>query len=299
MGSGNKIVFLSLLMTLPGLMYGYANFSDCSGCHDDFRDGLHDLHVKNPDPVTKNCNLCHNPSGGEPFLMWSAGDNGSDGLGCMGCHGRDYGETVTTADGDNPAMNGKPKNSGVGLRKFHAEQQGHTFCYGCHAGDPEPYPENVIDPGLGNTVHYYLRNDVSLGDKPVDPSNNEDSENDADSVGQDNDGDGDYDMADTDSVTNPSEVFIAQLANGDLQLTWPTPSPDWLIQKSTTLGNDWVDLPAPAATDRQNGFWIVDVPAPLDPNAFYRASDTPAPAALSAAVSTVPPKAKRAKPVRK
>jgi hypothetical protein len=71
-----------------------------------------------------------------------------------------------------------------------------------------PYAENVIDPGLGNTVHYYLRADVSLGGSPVDPCTNEDTANDADATGLDNDGDGVRDALDPDCAANTPPVAV-------------------------------------------------------------------------------------------
>lgn len=291
----NLFILFALTLFSSNNLHGYATWSSCSSCHGDFRTsgGLHDLHTKNPDPVTTNCDLCHSGSGrSNPIIMYSDGDS-NDGLGCMGCHGRDYGETIDS-DYNSLSTTGKSKNSGVGLRMHHAVS-GETVCGFCHSSDPTPYPENVIDPGLGNTTHYYLRNDVSLGGKPVDPSSNEDSANDTDSLGQDNDGDDAYDMADTDSVSNPSQVTITELASGGLRLTWPTPSPDWILQTGTDLSG-WTDMPAPASSDRENGYWIIDVVPPLDPKSFYRGSKpvAAAAAASSTTVKTTPPgKAKK------
>lgn len=273
-------------------LQGYATWDSCSSCHGDFRanGGLHDLHTKNPDPVTTNCDLCHSGSGrSNPIIMYSDGDS-NDGLGCTGCHGRDYGETIAS-NYNGLSTSGKVKNSGVGLRLHHSVN-GITSCTPCHSGDPTPYPENVIDPGLGNTTHYYLRGDVSLGGSPVDPSSNEDSANDTDSVGQDNDGDDVYDMADSDSVATPSQVTIEQLASGGLRLSWPTPSPDWILQTGSTLSG-WSDMTAPAAADRENGYWIIEVDPPLDPKSFYRGSK---PVAAAAASSVVTSSTKRSVP---
>ncbi|NDV62601.1 hypothetical protein G0Q06_09075 [Puniceicoccales bacterium CK1056] len=247
----------------------------CSTCHPGFTGGrsdtLHDLHTGNPDNVTGSCSFCHTGDGRDnPLIMWSEGDE----LGCMGCHGRDYGETVQSNYNELPT-NGKAKNSGYGLRKHHAVN-GVSLCAGCHPDTIEPYPENVIDPGLGNTVHYYLRTgDVSLGGSPVDPSVNEDSANDADSKGLDNDGDNLYDENDPDTVLNPDQVFISENPLGGFRLTWPTPSPNWILQENTSLDTNWGNLPVPAPTDRVNGFWFVDVNPAISPSVFYRLSDTP------------------------
>jgi hypothetical protein len=190
----------------------------------------------------------------------------------MGCHGRDYGETVG-ANHRGFSIAGKSKNSGVGLRTHHAAK-GICTCSGCHSGDPTPYPENVIDPGLGNTTHYYFRSDVGLGGSPVDPSNNEVSTNSYtrfSDPGLDNDGDDLYNMADPDSVADPSQLFIIKLDSGGIELRWPTPSPDWLVQDSSTADlAGWTNMTQPAFTERENGEWVVTVPGPLATRQFYR-----------------------------
>jgi hypothetical protein len=217
--------------------------------------------------------------------MWSTGDDG-DGLGCMGCHGRDYGQTIG-ADYDGNSTNGLPKNSGVGLRLHHAIN-GIGLCAGCHSGDPTPYPENVIDPGLGNTVHYYMRADVSLGGNPVDPSSNEDSANDANSTALDNDGDDLYDEADPDSILDPSSMEITLLSSGSLQLTWPTPSP--LYAPETNPGLDtgsWSAMTPPIYTERVNGFWQLTIDQPFDPKQFYRLNKPEAEAVAAAPGASV------------
>lgn len=290
-----RIIVPVLLLLLSGSMSsGYPTYHDpnldgqgyCAQCHPGFiggkNDTLHALHTGGSDPVTGECGLCHVQQGDLPVTMYSA-----VGLGCMGCHGRDYGQTIV-GNYEGHTIAGNPKNSGVGLRKRHNAMLG-NMCAGCHPSDPEPYPENVINPGLGNTVHYYLLLDskgnpvATLGDEPLDPSSNEDSGNDADTTGLDNDGDFLWDMNDPDSVGNPSQVFIAQLESGMLRISWPTPSPGWVLQGSPDLQNNWIDLPSPAINDRQMGFWHVDVDPATDTNRFFRATDTSV-AAASAAV---------------
>jgi hypothetical protein len=160
--------------------------------------------------VTGNCNLCHTGSGRDnPLTMWSTGD----GLGCAGCHGKDYGET-TEQNYRGFSTQGKQKNSAWGLRRHHA-QNGITVCADCHsdgatspptADDGTPWPEDMIvdDPGNGTgPTHYYDRADVNFGGSSVDPCTNEDSGNDADSQGLDNDGDDLYDAADPDCSAGP------------------------------------------------------------------------------------------------
>jgi hypothetical protein len=187
----------------------------------------------------------------------------------MGCHGRDYGETIG-ADYDGNSSNGLPKNSGYGLRLHHANN-GIALCASCHTDTLSPYPENVIDPGLGNTTHYYLRADVSLGGSPVDPSVNEDSLNDANTTGLDNDGDDVYDATDTDSVLDPANAELTLLASGGLQLSWPTPSPLYVPETNSGLDSaSWSGMTPPSYTERENGFWLVTIDPPLDLRQFYR-----------------------------
>jgi chitodextrinase len=134
--------------------------------------------------------------------MWSVGD-ADDGLGCAGCHGRDYGETIG-ADHRGLPIAGLPKSSGFGLRKHHLNS-GINVCLGCHAdvlqADIEPEDVGPL---------YYARADVSLGGSPVDSCTNEDSANTEplgnDSVGLDNDGDHLYDATDPDCAGNVPPV---------------------------------------------------------------------------------------------
>lgn len=176
---------------------GEADEGYCSSCHPGFLGGrsdtTHALHTGNPDPVTGNCSLCHTGSGRDnPLIMWSAGDL----LGCTGCHGRDYGETIQANYRGFPTQ-GKAKASGYGLRAHHAGA-GVTVCADCHTDTVTPVAENVNPP-------YYARGDVRLGGAPVDSCSNEDSGNDADSTGLDNDGDDAYDGADKTSPGNVCE----------------------------------------------------------------------------------------------
>ncbi|HSH09196.1 MAG TPA: hypothetical protein VK995_02330 [Oceanipulchritudo sp.] len=279
--AASKALRMLTILVIPGLpLLAYESYHDpnqndlgyCSTCHPGFAGGrsdtLHALHTGGSDPVTTNCNLCHTGSSRDnPLTLWSTGDS-DNGLGCMGCHGRDYGQSVSTDYRGFPT-NGLAKNSGVGLR-LHHKNNGIAQCAGCHTADPNPYPENVINPGLGNTVHYYFRSDVSLGGQPVDPSLNEDKANDADGEGLDNDGDNAYDGLDSDTVMTPGSVLIARLDSGGLRLRWPTPSPMWVLQTNALLDSNWIDMAALDYTQRINGYWYVDVNPPLDPRQFYR-----------------------------
>ncbi len=175
----------------------------CATCHPGFVGGrhsrLHALHAEGVDPLTFNCLLCHTGASFEnPLVMWSK----QGGLGCMGCHGRDYGETVESDYRGLPTL-GKPKASGYGLRKLHL-RNGITVCQDCHADVPQQaiLPENVNPP-------YYARSDVALAGEAADACANEDSLNDADSRGLDNDGDLQYERDDADCFVAEPDINLS------------------------------------------------------------------------------------------
>jgi len=151
----------------------------CIVCHSGF-EGRGTLHRDHENFGTNNCRLCHTGSGrGNPLTMWAEGD-ADDGLGCAGCHGRDYGETI---QGDYSApvpITGLPKMSGYGLHRWHAPFGG-TDCTNCHATPRQcdVQLERVL-PG------YYGRGDVVPTDSCMD--------------GLDNDGDTFRDMTDPDCL---------------------------------------------------------------------------------------------------
>ncbi|MHC4745500.1 MAG: hypothetical protein ACYS8Z_26600 [Planctomycetota bacterium] len=195
-----SIMFLVALLLL-GQAIAYENYHDpklndqgyCSSCHPGFTGGfgdtLHSLHTGGSDPMTFNCNLCHSGQGHDnPSTVWSAGDH-SDGLGCAGCHGRDYGETTTLGTRGLPGIT-RPKASGYGLRRHHISS-GVAACKSCHTY-AEPLPENAQNPP------YYPRADVSLGGRQLDTCFNDDTGNDGDSLGLDDDGDLLYGRSDPD-----------------------------------------------------------------------------------------------------
>lgn len=164
---------------------------NCAACHGNFYSKYHSLHIGGSDAITGTCNLCHTGgSYGNPLIMWS-GINGGNGLGCTGCHGRDYGETIIKNYGGYPTA-GKPKSSGYGLRKYH-KNHGYNQCLSCHVDVIQEFiePEHVNPP-------YFSRNDVHVGGESMFACDNEDTGNDGDSVGLDNDGDGRYDANDSD-----------------------------------------------------------------------------------------------------
>ncbi|NIQ87444.1 MAG: hypothetical protein GTN83_22220 [Acidobacteria bacterium] len=165
----------------------------CVTCHPSFqsRGDLHDLHVGNGQ-FTGNCQLCHINQGDVPFLMYSEGDN-SDGSGCMGCHGHDYGETILQDYG--VGLMGRAKLSGYGLRRHHFNKNVMTcsVCHGLPADGPTPFPENVDPP-------YYARTDVDITDacNTDGTEDNTPEPNGEDTLGLDNDGDLLIDAADPD-----------------------------------------------------------------------------------------------------
>lgn len=121
----------------------------CAGCHGDFMDGFspkgtvfpfdskHAMHRASSAMNTK-CDLCHyDGDDNNPDVNFSDSDGfgGAPGFGCLGCHGRDYGDAV----------------KGVGLREHH-RNVGVASCgaSSCHQDDPEPLPENIAPPYYGS-----------------------------------------------------------------------------------------------------------------------------------------------------
>jgi parallel beta-helix repeat protein len=155
----------------------------CVSCHNEFKNTgpLHLAHLTKFN--ISSCTLCHQHTAGEvPVLTyWS-----SDGFGCSGCHGLDYGETSLHS--------GLPKSTAYGLRRKHA-LEGVTVCATCHfpgsavTGDPDPAPEV-----LPETVPppYYGRPTDNL----TDPCSS-DQESFDNTVGLDNDGNGFPDLQDS------------------------------------------------------------------------------------------------------
>ena len=168
----------------------------CVQCHTGFQNGnQNSLHFAHRTGMQlTNCDLCHPSGGGSiPVNTYTSGTVG--GLGCVGCHGRDYGEFSSTT--------GQPKASGYGLRQHHANN-GVTMCQNCHAagqlGHPNPLPaildENVPPPYYGTLVN--LLTDPCSSDQ-------EDTSFDInESAGLDNDGDGAVDWPDDPDCSMPT-----------------------------------------------------------------------------------------------
>jgi len=162
----------------------------CAGCHGHFFDhtspagtrfpyeGKHGMHRNT---MGAHCDLCHPRPGALPLIGWSAGTVHNPGVGCTGCHGRDYGGAIG--------------NSGVGLRRHH-DRNGVTICAGCHPDDPPPLPEKVMPA-------YYGTPDTYASD-PCNPRTGSSTWGEHFSAdldnhrGLDNDGDNQYDEDDAD-----------------------------------------------------------------------------------------------------
>lgn len=183
----------------------------CISCHTGFENGtgiLHFQHLNNFGPTT--CNVCHTSGGGSvPVLTYSSGPGG--GLGCAGCHGRDYGETSPNS--------GNPKSTAYALRDIHVAN-GVASCGlsgGCHvpgqlghpATFPSVFPENVA-PVYYNVLFSALTDPCSAAQEDI-PA-------DADADGLDNDGDGDKDYP------------------ADLDCPMPTPTPAFECGAAPAVG---------------------------------------------------------------
>jgi hypothetical protein len=129
-----------------------------------------------------DCQLCHDVVGEVPDLGSSAGTANNPGLGCTGCHGRDYG--------------GNLGHSGVGLRRHHF-MNNVTNCLNCsHAADPPPLPENVMPVYYGTVDTLVL--DPCNSFVPPNTYGENFSDDPDNHRGQDNDGDNQYDENDFD-----------------------------------------------------------------------------------------------------
>ncbi|MHC4128637.1 MAG: hypothetical protein ACYSUA_10820 [Planctomycetota bacterium] len=162
----------------------------CTECHGHFFDhtspagtlfpyeGKHGMHRNT---MGAHCDLCHPRPGALPLMAYSAGTADNAGVGCLGCHGRDYGGAIG--------------HSGAGLRRHHF-MNGVTICAGCHPDDPPPLPEKVMPA-------YYDTPDTRASDpcNQVRPQSvgGENFSGDLDNHrGLDNDGDNQYDGNDAD-----------------------------------------------------------------------------------------------------
>jgi hypothetical protein len=167
----------------------YERYNDgCQNCHGAFDDDTspkgtifpgndkHQMH-RSSSSMNTECDLCHMAGTFDnPFIGESAGTPNNPGVGCVGCHGRDYGGTLG--------------NSGVGLRLHHTIN-GVGICAGCHQGDPTPLGEDVL-PTYYGTVDTLVDDPCNAGPAFLENWSVGDTE------GLDNDGDNLYDGDDPD-----------------------------------------------------------------------------------------------------
>jgi len=171
----------------------------CVQCHSGFQNGNGALHNQHRTGFGigggTDCNLCH-PSGGgsTPVLTYESGTTTGypgGGLGCAGCHGRDYGEISSSS--------GNPKASGWGLRRHHANNGEHS-CEGCHGMPTTIFGENVAPPYYGLSSNN-LTDPCSSAEEDLAFDDLQES---MDMVGLDNDGDGLIDFPDDPDCSAPT-----------------------------------------------------------------------------------------------
>ncbi|MHC4908638.1 MAG: dockerin type I domain-containing protein [Planctomycetota bacterium] len=197
--TGSLVAVATVALALAGPSEAHEKYSPgCTKCHGDFDgpvspkgtifpgDDKHQMH-RSSSWMGADCQLCHTSVGDNPFIGMSAGTAANPGVGCTGCHGRDYGGTLG--------------NSGVGLRRHHLEA-GVTECQQCHPNDPDPLPENIAPI-------YYGTSDTNVDDACNGGPDFLENWSIGDTVGLDNDGDLLYDADDPDcSGTCTGDVNI-------------------------------------------------------------------------------------------
>ncbi|MHC4945702.1 MAG: hypothetical protein ACYTG7_22050 [Planctomycetota bacterium] len=286
MKHANSIPILAMIFTAIFIITAFQGFAYemwhhpstpgqgyCTDCHHGFSGGqsstLHILHTAGSDPITLNCNLCHrSPTDFDnPIIVWSYGDGpGSDGLGCTGCHGRDYEETIQHNHGGKPIA-GLPKSSGYGLIKRHTIV-GVFDCYNCHANVPQSFikPEYVNPPN-------YSRTDVSIGGRALYAADHEDTGNDPDSYGLDNDGDLAYDADDPDCSLTADGHLVSESAGGTVNFTLDAGADrawrNYIILGSFSGTEPGFSLPGGLETLPINWDWFTDVEMGLLNSAFF------------------------------
>ncbi|MFQ5490713.1 MAG: putative metal-binding motif-containing protein [Phycisphaerae bacterium] len=191
---GLAVVATAIVLGVGSMAMAYPRYNDgCQNCHGAFTSGTspkgtvfpnnskHDMH-RSSNYMNTDCDLCHTSGDNRnPFLASSNGTSNNPGVGCTGCHGRDYGGSVGS--------------SAVGLRAHHAAV-GITFCGGCHPNEPTPLAEWVkpIYYGTADTRADEPCNDTGLEDWSG-------ADGLGDGFGSDNDGDMLYDGNDPDCPT--------------------------------------------------------------------------------------------------
>ena len=186
--AGTGFVLATLILAGPRVA-AFERYNDgCNICHGAFNgpmsprgtqfpgDSKHTMH-RGSAYMDTSCSLCHSKGDDHnPYTGYSSGTANNPGVGCTGCHGRDYGGDIG--------------NSGIGLRAHHFTN-GIDLCASCHGSEPQPLPESVAPTYYGtpdtnvddpcNAAPLYMEN-WSIGD----------------TFGLDNDGDNLYDGADPD-----------------------------------------------------------------------------------------------------
>ncbi len=236
-------IFLSILVVLAVFAawttdsFAYNRYIDgCNGCHGAFRSGTTSTKPGNTWPTNKHdvhrnsmlagvCEACHtgSPNSGTTFTGSSDGNAALPGLGCIGCHGNDYGGAIGV--------------TGAGLRKHHANK-GVTECAGCHSGDPTPLPES-------NNPPYYGKAGVNI----TNALNTDGKENyTSDGLGLDNDGDLLYDQL---AGPPPAAFDVTKPAAGEsvptgtpYAVTWTaaTGATSYKVKLSIDGGQTWSTL---------------------------------------------------------
>lgn len=198
-----SLMFCVLTLLLPTTVTAYTQYSlngentYCARCHGDYRSNvyispsdnqlwgnLHNIHRTTM--LSGDCDACHVAADRFPtYLDVSAGGEGLDPIGCMGCHGR----TEDNVAG-NPSF---PNGLGAGLRQHHTNA-GVNDCVDCH---DDANPANYTPVGEEVLPPYYADSGTGHPNIPTGPCNDDGSENFAGAAtGLDNDGDQLYDTGD-------------------------------------------------------------------------------------------------------
>jgi hypothetical protein len=192
------------ILLVPSFVAAYSQYTVdddatyCGSCHGDFRNGdyisavdgqnwgsLHNLHRNTM--LNGDCSTCHNGGYFPVELASSAGGDGLDAIGCMGCHGR--------AEDNVPGNPSYPSGAGAGLRQHHTNA-GVSDCIECHA---DADPVNYTPVGESTLPPYYSNPGSGHPSMPTGSCNDDGTENFAGlAIGLDNDGDGSYDTEDPD-----------------------------------------------------------------------------------------------------
>ncbi len=195
---GGSVLAVSGVLALVTTTSGYPRYREndqggyCFACHGEFdgpvspqgtvfpSNSKHEMHRANSEMNT-DCGLCHTSIGDNPFMNSSAGTNDTPGLGCAGCHSRDY-------DPDPDVI----ELIGAGLRLHHFNNNVTCSNAECHTTpDPDPLPENIWPP-------YYGSIDTDAADSCNSGPAFMENWSVNDSQGLDNDGDQVYDTTDDD-----------------------------------------------------------------------------------------------------